>query len=415
MPLTDTALRNAKPSPKTRKLFDGNGLYLEITPTGSRWWRLKYRIAGKEKRLSLGTYPDVSLKLARERREAARALIANGVDPSEERKSAKARQSAAANDSFEIIAREWWKNWSTTRSSKHAQQVLRRMEVDLFPEIGALSVTKIKAPMLLAMAKKIEARGANDLARRAFQVAGQVLRYAVGHGFIEHNPSTSVRPGDVLKPKIERNLARLDPREVPELLRKIDVYEGHIRTRMAMQLMALTFVRTSELIGARWEEFDLEAKQWRIPAERMKMKTPHIVPLSRQSMKVLEKLKPLSGGVLLFPGERDHEKPMSNNTILYALYRMGYHSRMTGHGFRGVASTILHEIGQRHDLIEIQLAHQERNRVSAAYNHAQYVSQRAVMMQAWADHLDAIRKGADILPFKSSIEFAVPMESVLSA
>ena len=402
MPLTDTAIKNAKPGAKTQKLFDANGLYLEVSPTGGKWWRLKYRMAGKEKRLSLGTYPETSLKLARERRDAARALIAEGSDPSEDRKATKAKQIAAANDSFEAIAREWWKNWSTTRTPKHADQVMRRMEVDIFPEIGALPVGKIKAPMLLAMAKKVEARGANDLARRAYQVAGQVLRYAVGHGFIDHNPAASVRPGDVLKPKMERNLARLDPREVPELLCKIDAYDGHARTRMAMQLMALTFVRTSELICARWDEFDLDAKQWRIPAERMKMKTPHIVPLSRQAVQVLEALKLLGNGGFLFPGERDHEKPMSNNTILYALYRMGYHSRMTGHGFRGVASTLLHELGHRHDLIEIQLAHQERNKVSAAYNHAKYVPQRAEMMQAWADHLDALKAGGKVLPFKAA-------------
>lgn len=403
MPLTDTAIKNVKPSQKTVKLFDANGLYLEVSPSGGKWWRLKYRLDGKEKRLSLGTYPDTSLKMARERREAARTLIAEGVDPSAERKAKKAKQAVAADDCFETIAREWWKSWANTRTAKHADQVLRRLESDVFPAIGALPVSKIKAPMLLALAKKVEARGANDLARRAYQVTGQVLRYAVGHGFIDHNPAASVRPSDVLKPKIERNLARVDPREVPELLRKIEIYDGYIRTRLAMKLMALTFVRTTELIAARWEEFDLEAKQWRIPAERMKMKAPHIVPLSRQVLELLTALKTAgTGETLLFPGERDHDKPMSNNTILYALYRMGYHSRMTGHGFRGVASTILHELGHRHDLIELQLAHQERNKVSAAYNHATYLPQRAVMMQAWADHLDALRKGGEVIPFRAA-------------
>jgi len=257
--------------------------------------------------------------------------------------------------------------------------------------------------MLLSLSKKVEQRGANDLARRAFQVAGQVLRYAVGHGLIDFNPATSVRPSDVLKPKVERNLARLEPPEVPELLRRIEAYDGYPRTRLAIKLMALTFVRTTELIAARWSEFDLEAKQWRIPAERMKMKSPHIVPLSTQAVALLKALQEAGTGAdLLFPGERDHQKPMSNNTILFALYRMGYHGRMTGHGFRGVASTILHELGHRHDLIEIQLAHQERNKVSAAYNHAKYVPQRAVMMQAWADHLDALRKGGVVIPLKAA-------------
>lgn len=402
MSLTDTAIKNAKPGLKPVKLFDGGGMYLEIAPSGGKWWRLKYRCDGKEKRLSLGTYPITGLKAAREKADQARALLAHGQDPSEARKADKARKAAAADDSFETVAREWWESWRTTRTQKHADQVLKRLESDVFPEIGKLPVSKIKAPMLLALSKKVEQRGANDLARRAYQVAGQVLRYAVGHGLIDHNPAASVRPGDVLKPKVERNLARLDPREVPELLRKMDAYDGHVRTRLAMRLMALTFVRTSELIGARWDEFDLEAKQWRIPAERMKMKSPHIVPLSRQSVELLAALKPLGNGGLLFPGERNHEKPMSNNTILFALYRMGYHSRMTGHGFRGVASTILHELGHRHDLIELQLAHQERNKVSAAYNHATYLPQRTVMMQAWADHIDVLRRGGQVLPLKAA-------------
>lgn len=409
MPLTDTAVKNAKPGEKTTKIYDAGGLYLEVAPSGGKWWRFKYRIDGKEKRISLGTYPETGLKAARDARDVARALLKQGDDPSEARKADKLRRAASANDSFESVAREWWKSWGSSRSEKHADQVLKRLETDVFPQIGALPVTKITAPMLSAMAKKVEDRGANDLARRTLQVAGQVLRYAVGHGLIEHNPAASVKPGDVLKPKIARNLARLDPREVPELLRMIDEYDGHPRTRLAIKLMALTFVRTSELIGARWGEFDIKARQWRIPAERMKMKTPHIVPLSEQALQLLEDLRPYcnaqgdaASSALLFPGERDHERPMSNNTILFALYRMGYHSRMTGHGFRGVASTILHELGHRHDLIEIQLAHQERNKVSAAYNHAQYVPQRAKMMQAWADHLDKLRKGGKVIPLKSA-------------
>jgi integrase len=239
-----------------------------------------------------------------------------------------------------------------------------------------------------------------DIAKRAYQTAGQVLRYAVAHGLASRNPAADVKPGDALKPTRKDNYARLDAKEVPELLRRIEAYDGSAYTRLALRLMALTFVRTSELIAARWPEFDLEAAQWRIPAERMKMKTPHIVPLSHQALAVLRELQTLrNGSEFLFPGERDHGKPMSNNTILYALYRMGYHSRMTGHGFRGVASTILHEQGHRHDLIELQLAHQERNTVSASYNHATYLRQRAEMMQAWADHLDRLRVGDDVLPF----------------
>ena len=235
------------------------------------------------------------------------------------------------------------------------------------------------------------------------QTCGQILRYAVAHGMIERNPGADVKPADALKPRKQVNYARLDAKDLPELLRRIEVYQGSPYTRLAIKLMALTFVRTGELIGARWDEFDLDAAAWRLPAERMKMRTPHIVPLSVQAveiMKLLTELRSLSP--MVFPGERDHERPMSNNTILKALERMGYKHRMTGHGFRGIASTALHELGWRHDLIEIQLAHQERSKVSAAYNHATYLTQRRKMMQAWADHIDALRKGAKVLPFKAA-------------
>jgi len=415
MELTDTAIRNAKPGLKAVKLFDAGGLYLLVQPTGSKLWRLKYRFNGKEKLLALGRYPDLPLagrfdkakKLriegARDKRDDARRLLANGIDPSQTRKEEDAARKVAAANSFEAVARAWWSKWSTDRSARHADQVLRRLEADVFPEIGALPVAKITAPQLLAVSLKIEKRGAIDIAKRAYQTCGQVLRYAVAHGLAERNAAADVKPSDALKSTRKKNYARVDVKEVPELLRRIEAYDGSVYTRLALRLMALTFVRTSELIGARWEEFDLEAAEWRIPPERMKMKTPHIVPLSRQALAVLADLDKLRAGrSLLFPGERDHDKPMSNNTILFALYRMGYHSRMTGHGFRGIASTILHEQGHRHDLIELQLAHQERDDVSAAYNHATYLPQRRKMMQAWADHLDRLRKGATVLPFKAA-------------
>lgn len=402
MLLNDSAIKNAKPGDRPRKLADGSGLYLEIAVAGGKWWRLKYRFGGKEKRLSLGVYPETGLKLARDRREAARALLAQGIDPGEVRKEQKAKAAVAAENSFEAVARRWHASWKTTRTEKHAAQVLRRLELDVFPALGGTPIDKIRAPMLLQVARKVDERGAGDLARRDFQICGQILRYAVGHGLIEFNPAASVHPGDALKPRVKKHRARIEPRELPALLRAIDAYEGNLRTRIAIQLMALTFVRTIELIDARWDEFDLEARQWRIPALRMKMKTPHIVPLSEQAVKLLKKLQETgTGAVLLFPGERDHERPMSNNTILFALYRMGYHGRMTGHGFRGVASTILHELGYRHDHIELQLAHQERDQVAAAYNHATYLKDRAKMMQDWADHLDRLRKGGEVLEFPS--------------
>lgn len=398
MPLTDAAARQAKPGTTPTKLSDGHGLYLLVNPSGSKLWRWKYRHLGKEKLMPLGQYPLVTLAQARQARDDARRLLAQGVDPMEERKLAKVAAKAAADDSFESIARQWWAHWSGPRSPRHADYVIRRLEADVFPALGARPVASITAPQLLAMAKKIEARGALDIAKRALQTCGQIMRHAVAHGLIERNPAADVRPSDALKPRVKENYARLDAREVPELLRKIEAYQGSAYTRLAMKLMALTFVRTGELIGARWAEFDLEAAEWRIPAERMKMRTPHIVPLAPQAVEVLQALQTVSGGrALLFPGERDHERPMSNNTILAALKRMGYAGRMTGHGFRGVASTILHEQGYPHHVIELQLAHQERDQVSAAYNYATYLGERRAMMTEWAAHLDKLRRGAAVV------------------
>jgi integrase len=389
-------------SPKTGKTDrrpDGKGMYLEVTAAGGKYWRLKYRHGGKEKRLALGVYPDVSLAQARDARDAARKVLAAGDDPAQLKRDAKLTRAIDVANTFETVARLWWAHWKGPKSPRHADYVLRRLEADVFPELGTRPVASVTAPQLLAMAKKIEARGAVDIAKRSLQTCGQILRYAVAHGLTERNPAADVKPADALKVRRKENYARLDAKEMPELLRKIEAYQGSAYTRLAMKLMALTFVRTGELIAARWAEFDLAAGQWRIPAERMKMRTPHIVPLATQTIEVLQALHTISGGgVLLFPGERDHEKPMSNNTILGALKRMGYLGRMTGHGFRGVASTILHEKGYGHHLIELQLAHQERNATVAAYNHATYLTDRAAMMQGWADHVDKLRKGADVIP-----------------
>jgi len=392
MPLTDTAIRAAKPAEKPRKLFDGEGLYLEIAPSGGKWWRLKYRWVGREKRLSLGTYPEVTLLEARRRRDDAKRTLAEGADPSAERQSQKMAANAAAGNTFETVARAWHVSWKRTRTQKHAAQVLRRLELDVFPKLGSMPITSIKAPDLVAMAKAVEKRGAHDLARRAIQISGQVFRYAIGHGLAEHNPARDIEPSDVLQPVVEHNYARVAPERLPVLLQAINRYDGHERTRLALHLMSLAFLRTSELIGARWREFDLDGQRWTVPAGRMKMPTPHIVPLARQAVEVLRSLKDAgTGDELLFPGNTDHEKPISNNTLLFALYRMGFKGEMTGHGFRGVASTALHEMGMEHAHIELQLAHQERDRVSAAYNYAKYLPQRAKMMQAWADHLDTVR------------------------
>jgi integrase len=394
MPLTDTAIKKAKPGDKPVKLSDSKGMYLLVNPAGSKLWRWKYRVLGKEKVMSLGAYPDVSLAQARDGVEKARKVLAVGDDPMAIRKANKVATKTAAENSFETVARMWWAHWKPARSDQHAGQVMRRFEANVFPHIGARPVADVQAPELVAMLKAIEARGVNDLAKRALQTSSQVFRYAIAHGLAKRNPATDIKPSDVLTSPQKKNLARIDGKELPALLRHIDAYQGAAVTRLSMKLMAMTFVRTTELIGARWAEFDLNAARWDIPAERMKMKMPHIVPLSTQAVNLLKTLQLISGhSAMLFPGERDHEKCMSNNTILKALERMGYKGRMTGHGFRGVASTLLHEMDFDHAHIELQLAHQERNEVSAAYNHATYLKQRTTMMQDWSDYLDNCTTG----------------------
>lgn len=402
MPLTKIECDKATcpPDRSALRLTDGKGLYLEVTPSGGKYWRWKYRFDKKEKRLALGVFPDVSLAQARERCEAARKTLGEGTDPSDQKKQAKTSRMLGNATTFESVARLWFEHWKPTKSPRHAEYVMRRLEADVFPVVGSRPVAALTAPQLLAMVKTIESRGAVDMAKRALQTSGQIMRYAVAHGLAERNPASDVKPSDALALRQPQNYARLDTKEMPELLRKIEAYSGGPYTRLAMKLMALTFVRTGELIGARWAEFDLPGAQWRIPPERMKMRTPHIVPLSSQALEVLNALHTISGTrELLFPGERDHTRPMSNNTILQALKRMGYLHRMTGHGFRGVASTTLHELGYPHHHIELQLAHQERDSVSASYNHALYLAPRAQMMQDWADLLDKMRRGADVLAF----------------
>lgn len=396
MKLTDTQIRKARAAGKLVKLSDGGGLQLHIVPTGAKLWRYAYRFDGRQKLMALGAYPETTLADARQRHAEARRLLAQGTDPMGQRKADRMERAAAAEHSFESVARRWHGHWKGGKSPRHAEYVRARLEADVFPAIGARLVAQVEAPELVRMVKGIEARGAGDIAKRALQTCSQVFRYAVAHGIggATRNPAADVTPGDVLAPRRKANYARIDAKELPALLRKIEGYQGAPTTRLAMKLMAHTFVRTGELIGARWDEFDLSAGRWDIPAERMKMKAPHIVPLSSQAVEVLQVLHGVTGGrALLFPGERDHDKPMSNNTILKALERMGYKGRMTGHGFRGLASTVLHEQGYDHQHIELQLAHAERNAVSAAYNHALYLRQRAEMMQAWGDYLEGLTRG----------------------
>jgi integrase len=397
--LTDTEIRKTKATASAYRLSDGGGLYLWITPAGGKLWRWKYRFEGREKLMSFGGYPDVPLALARERHSAARKLMATGTDPMAERKAEK----AASENSFQSVAHLWLTHWQDGKSPRHVDYVKRRIDTDILPRLGARPIALIAAPELVAMTKAIQDRGARDIAKRALETTGQVFRFAIAHGYATRNPASEIRPSDILKSARKVNYARVDARELPELLRAIEVYQGTHVTRLALKLIALTFVRTSELIGAKWTEFDLNGSRWDIPAERMKMRMPHIVPLAKQALDVLNTLQTLTGqSEWLFPGDRNAKKPMSNNTILKALERMGYKGHMTGHGFRGLASTILHEQGYNHEHIELQLAHAPRNAVSAAYNHALYLEPRAKMMQCWADYLEQTQRGGKLLPFRGT-------------
>ncbi len=408
MALTDTAIRTAKSLDKAYKMYDEGGLFLQVTPSGGKWWRFKYRFEGKEKLLSFGTYPEVTLLSARQRRDQARTLLVSDppIDPSEKRKDEKAERVANKTNTFELWAGKWWQHWQTSKSPRHADYVKRRLEADIYPCIGKLPINEIEAHQVVEAVKAIAERGALDIAKRAHQTIGQVFRYAIAHSKeskAKRNPASEIKPSDIIESRQKVNYARVELKELPQLLRAIDASSSQPLTRLAVKLMALTFVRTTELIGAKWSEFDFDEKQWRVAPERMKMKTPHIVPLSRQAIHILETLKPMTGhGELVFPNQNNHSKPMSNNTILKALEVAGYKHRMTGHGFRGLASTALHEQGFDHQHIELQLAHQERNQVSAAYNHALYLKQRSSMMQHWADYLDELKTGAKVVEFKKA-------------
>ncbi len=401
MALTDTEIKKSKAKEKAYRLSDSGGLYCWVTPAGGKLWRWAYRYDDKEKLMSLGKYPDVSLALARERHSEARKLLATGIDPMSQRKAEKTARQSATKNTFQNIAAEWLTHWHADKSPRHVDYVRRRIETDILPILGARPIAEIQAPELVTLAKAIEKRGARDIAKRALETTGQIFRFAIAHGYAQHNPASEIRPSDILQASKKTNYARIDVKELPDLLESIEVYQGTPITRLAMKLMALSFVRTSELIGAKWSEFDLEAARWNIPAERMKMRSPHIVPLARQAIQILKMLYRLTGySEWLFPGDRNANKSMSNNTILKALERMGYKGKMTGHGFRGLASTLLHEQGYNHEYIELQLAHAPRNAVSAAYNHALYLEPRAKMMQDWADYLESAQRGVQVLPLR---------------
>jgi len=403
MPLTNTAIKNVKPAEKSFRMFDEKGLYLEVAPSGGKWWRFKYRYAGKEKRLSLGTYPDVSLANARERRDAARKLLAQGTDPGAARKE---EQAISADDArtFGVVALEWYEKQRPGWTESTAYNIMRRLERELLPPFGTRPIKKVAPKMILEAIAKIEDRGCHETARRALQCCGQIFRYAMVSDYVESDPTPSLR--GALMAVVEKHRASItDPKAIGPLLRALWGYEGSPITACALRFAPLTFVRPGELRHAEWSEFDLDTAEWRIPGPKMKMKEQHIVPLSRQALVVLETLRTLTGGGrFLFPSERTGDRPMSENTVNGALRRLGYtKEEMTGHGFRSMASTLLNEIGWNRDAIERQLAHAERSGVRAAYNYAEYLPERRKMMQAWADYLDKLREGRNVVPiFKVS-------------
>src|SRR6266581_37284 len=397
MALTDTAIKNTKPQVKPVKLSDDRGLYLLLNPNGSRWWRLDYRFGGKRKTLSMGVYPDVPRKVAREKRDAARAMLAAGADPGTQRKSEKKARAEAGSNTFEALGREWMATRGKEWTASYASKTTSSLERHIFRAIGAKPITEIAAPELLGVLRAIESRGTVDMAHRVSQHCSAIFRFAISTGRALLDPVTSLR-GALTTAKQEHYAALTDPAEFAELLRAIDTYRGEATTKAAMQLLALTFQRTKEVRYAEWSQIDLDCALGRIPAEIMKMREAHIVPLSCQSVAVLKGLQSLTGeGRLVFPSAISRERPISENTVIYALARMGYKGRMTGHGFRSVASTLLNEQGFRADLIERQLAHAEKNAVRAAYNRAEYLPKRKKMMQEWADYLDKLRAGAEVI------------------
>ncbi len=391
MPLTDTALRAAKPTEKTQKSFDGNGLYLIITPKGAKSWRLKYRFQGKEKLISLGPYPLVSLKEARERSLVARKTLEGGIDPSAERKQAKNK----TQNTFELVAREWHEMQSTKWTKTTATAVMQRMKRNFFPFIGAKPIDEVTAPEILALLRKVEARGTISSAHDLKHACSGVMRYAIATGRAERDPTADLR-GALTPNRKKHRPALTAPEAVGNLMHAIYNYQGSLVVRSALQLLAFTFCRSTEIRNAEWKEFDFEDKLWRIPAERMKMKRDHLVPLSKQAIAVLEKLRMYSGkGQYVFPCYRSETVSFGKTALQRAIRVMGFErDEMCPHGFRSMASTLLNEQGYNADWIERQLAHVSNNQVRAAYNRAEYLPERRKMLQEWADYLDKLRKKA---------------------
>jgi integrase len=397
MNLNDVAARKAKPKIKPYKLADGGGMYLEVMPNGSKYWRLKYRFGGKEKRLALGVYPDVSLSLARSRRDDARKLLANEVDPGVVKQQSKFADRENAANSFEAIAREWFAKFSPQWAPSHADKIIRRLENDAFPWIGSKPIADITPPQLLAVIRRTETRGALDTAHRVKQNCGQVFRYAVATGRAERDPSQDLK--DAIPSTRKNHFASItDPAQVGELLRAIQAFRGTFVVQCALRLAPMLFVRPGELRRAEWKDIDFDKAEWRYFVT--KTKTEHSVPLASHAVAILRELESLTGhGAYVFPG-RDPKKPMSDAAVNAALRRMGYDTKteITGHGFRAMARTILaEELHQKPEVIEHQLAHKVPDVLGAAYNRTKFLKERRTMMQLWADYLDGLARGADVV------------------
>lgn len=403
MALTDTAIKNAKPGPKPIRLSDERGLYLEVRPNGSKWWRFTYRFGGKEKLLSLGVYGDVSLKKARTRRDEARELLADGIDPSAHRKANKSAKADRAANSFEVVAREWFEKFSPSWVKNHGNRILQRLERDIFPWIGGNPVAEVSPKELLETVRRIEERGAVETAHRALANCGQVFRYAIQTGRATTDPTRDLR-GALTPMKGEHFAAITDPKRVPDLLRAIYGYEGGLIVKCAIRLAPLVFVRPGELRNAKWADVDLDAAAWSYTVS--KTKTDHIVPLASQAVAILRELQPLTGaGEYVFPGARSPKRPMSDNAILAALRSAGIaKEEMSGHGFRAMARTILDEVLHfPPHLIEHQLAHAVRDPNGRAYNRTAHLPERHAMMQQWADYLDKLRAGAEVIQLRPNV------------
>jgi len=391
--LTDTFLRGLKATGQVQKKADGGGLYIHVSPTGGKLWRLAYSFDGKQKTLSFGAYPAVSLKDARQKWEEAKEQLAAGIDPRVHKQAVKAAVRAETTNTFEIVAREWYDKFKDSWVPHHGSKILARLKKDIFPLIGGKAVGSVTAPELLEALRRIEARGAIETAHRTLQNCGQIFRYAIATGRAERDTAADLR--GALAPVRPTNFSTItEPKAIGALLRDIDAYPGNLIVRAALRMAPYVFVRPGELRKAEWAEFNLEAAEWRIPAARMKMKEVHIVPLSWQVLTILEDLQQYTGhGRYLFPSMRANSAPISDVTLLAALRRMGYDKdAMTVHGFRSMASTLLNEQGYNRDWIERQLAYGERNSVRASYNYAQYLLERRSMMQSWADYLDGLRE-----------------------